>query len=219
MRCAANAEVATSAVRLRLEENGEQPTSSFATTSSNHSSGVSSKILGKAFWTKLQGPIILFPQACNPFLIAAACPCGSCSAIQPNRQPGRRNRLDRPERVMMGTSEVRLARGVKGWVDQCMWPYISSAMIGVFLRWAREMSCCRWSGCMLLPQGLLGLVCGWLSRRISPWLTVRNAGCAYDQNKRCLFVNQALHLLNIALPIPLGQAVVEPDLAVLDTPQ
>jgi hypothetical protein len=39
---------------------------------------------------------------------------GSCSAIHPNLQPGRRKRLERPARVMMGTDVDREAIGTKG---------------------------------------------------------------------------------------------------------
>mgnify|MGYP006876483807 CR=1 FL=1 len=60
------------------------------------------------------GPKIRLAHANIPSLISAATPAGSCSAIQPTRHPGRRNRLDRPDKVMTGTEVETAARGTNG---------------------------------------------------------------------------------------------------------
>ena len=87
-------------------------------TSWCHSAGVS-RILGKAACTRLLGPIILFAQIPRPARTLEATLSGSCRHTQPNRQPGRRNRLERPPRVKMGTVVEREARGWKA--DPHVW--------------------------------------------------------------------------------------------------
>jgi hypothetical protein len=54
------------------------------------------------------------PQTAMPSLTTPATLSGSCSAAHPNRQPGRRKRLERPESVMTGTEVETEARGMKG---------------------------------------------------------------------------------------------------------
>lgn len=82
-------------------------------TDSNHSFGVR-KISERAAWTTELGPMILFAHVNMPPRISPATSSGSCSAIHPIRHPGKRNRLERPLRVMMGTVVDSDARGWKG---------------------------------------------------------------------------------------------------------
>lgn len=89
------------------------PTLIFASTSLCHSAGVS-RIAGRAACATLLGPKKRLAHTAMPSLTLSATWRGSCSAIQPKRQPGRRKRLDRPERVMMGTASEREAKGMKG---------------------------------------------------------------------------------------------------------
>jgi hypothetical protein len=78
-----------------------------------HSSGVSS-IARRLAWTIELGPMNRLAHVTIPWRISPATPRGSCSATHPIRHPGRRNRFERPERVMMGTESESLARGKNG---------------------------------------------------------------------------------------------------------
>lgn len=81
-------------------------------TSEYHPASVCS-ISGRAACIKLFGPRIRLAKMFRASLIDFATPMGSCSAIQPNLQPGSRNRLDKPDNVRMGMEEMA-ARGMKG---------------------------------------------------------------------------------------------------------